>query len=543
VTLQCWLASSDQRIYPRTPAAATTTLALDLLRGERGSFQVAGRTGDCAAGWRVECEPPAGLDVRLRRVGYVPFPRWNTATPDDDREGFDHIPGLVPDPLFDETQVAAGAHETNAVWVSVWARPDATPGTVTLPLRVTVERIEGQPEDAPAQTIDLTATVTFRAASLPARRDFPITNWFYADAIADWYGVDPWSEEFWRLARPYLRDITAHGVNVTYIPLFTPPLDGVKRPTQLVGVARDGDTYQFDWSLVERWLQEAREAGFDTFEWSHIFSQWGAVYAIRVYEGHGETETLLWDPETPAMGETYRAFLGQFLPEFERFLRSHNLMDRSLFHLSDEPHGMEQLENYRAARQLLRELAPWYTVMDALSEVEFAREGVTDMAVPKTSSVPDFLSEGFDVWAYYCCWPRGPYINRLFDTPLSKIRMTGFTLYKTGVRGFLHWAVNYWYESQTRTLIDPFKEADGRRWPNWPYGDPFVVYPGADGPLDSLRWEALAESYQDYAMLQAAGVDRNDPLLAPIIDFGDFPRDPAWQHETRRALRDRIERD
>ena len=37
-------------------------------------------------------------------------------------------------------------------------------------------------------------------------------------------------------------------------------------------------------------------------------------------------------------------------------------------------------------------------------------------------------------------------------------------------------------------------------------GDPFVVYPGPDGPVDSLRWEVFAASLQDYALLQEAGV-------------------------------------
>jgi hypothetical protein len=60
-----------------------------------------------------------------------------------------------------------------------------------------------------------------------------------------------------------------------------------------------------------------------------------------------------------------------------------------------------------------------------------------------------------------------------------------------------------------------------------------VVYPGPDGPLDSIRWEVFAESLQDYALLQTAGVDRDDPLFAAINGYGDFPRDPAW---IRRAL-------
>jgi hypothetical protein len=118
--------------------------------------------------------------------------------------------------------------------------------------------------------------------------------------------------------------------------------------------------------------------------------------------------------------------------------------------------------------------------------------------------------------------------------------MTGFLLYRSGAHGFLHWAVNYWYRTQTAELIDPFQVADAHRWPEWPYGDPFVVYPGPDGPLDSIRWEVIAEGLQDFALLQAAGVDRDDPLLGEIKDFAEFPRDPDWITRTRKEPLNRL---
>jgi hypothetical protein len=89
-------------------------------------------------------------------------------------------------------------------------------------------------------------------------------------------------------------------------------------------------------------------------------------------------------------------------------------------------------------------------------------------------------------------------------------------------------------------LIDPFRVADAARWPEWPYGDPFVLYPGPAGPLDSIRWEVFAESLQDYALLQAAAVERDDPLLADTQDFAAFPRDPAWIARTRDQILDRL---
>ena len=77
-------------------------------------------------------------------------------------------------------------------------------------------------------------------------------------------------------------------------------------------------------------------------------------------------------------------------------------------------------------------------------------------------------------------------------------------------------------------MIDPFTVSDGLKWPGWAHGDTFVVYPGPDGPIDSIRWEVFAESLQEYALLQTLGVDPDDPLLSEMQDFENFPRDPDW---------------
>ena len=51
-----------------------------------------------------------------------------------------------------------------------------------------------------------------------------------------------------------------------------------------------------------------------------------------------------------------------------------------------------------------------------------------------------------------------------------------------------------------------------------------MIYPGKDGPIDSIRWEVFAESLQDYAILQTAGIKPDDPLLAPLKSYADFPK-------------------
>ena len=190
---------------------------------------------------------------------------------------------------------------------------------------------------------------------------------------------------------------------------------------------------------------------------------------------------------------------------------------------------------------MVREIAPWMTILDAFSELEFARLGLVDTPVPMLPTALDFQTEGYDSWCYYCTEPRGKYPNRRMDTPLTIIRMTGWLFYKTRVRGFLHWGYNYWYKSQTRQMIDPFTVSDADNWPHWTYGDPFVVYPGPDGPIDSLRWEVFAESLQDYALLQASGLSPDDPVLESLRAFDDFPFEEGWIENTRKTVLDALD--
>jgi hypothetical protein len=483
----------------------------------------------------IEClvRVPDGVDATVRRVGYVPLDHFAPDTPVDELDGVGYLPGLVPDPLFPETRITAGAFETHAFWVTLRLAVDASP--TAHQVRIAVRNNAGE-------EVGLDVVVIGHQAILPARTDFHVTQWLYADALGDWYGTRLFGQRFWGVLRPYLEDCAGHGVDTSYVPLFTPPLDGVKRPTQLLYVDDDPGGLRFDWSMVRHWIEQCRSAGITTFEWTHLFSQWGAGNAIRVYREHGASGQLLWGPATSATSEEYEAFLGQFLPEFERFLTVEGLLGSSLFHLSDEPSGETGIAGYRVARQLVAKLAPWMRVIDALTDLRLAEEGLVDEPVALLPSVQEFIGGGFPTWAYFCCIPRGRYLNRLLDTPLTKVRMAGWLFASMGVKGFLHWGYNYWYRRQTTQLIDPFRVADGGAWPHWPAGDAFQVYPGTTGPIDSMRWEVFAESLQDLALLQHSGLTRDQDVFAPVRSFEDFPRGEAWIESARHTVLDAVAR-
>lgn len=541
MSITCWLAGSHTRVFPVRAVPGGSVLELDVARSERPAFQIAAtyvRDGDGdpeTVEVGASCGALAGSQPRVRLVGSVPVPHHNTGTPEDELDCRGHIPGYVPDPLYDRqlTRIATG--ETASFWVSFLVPAGAEPGIVELPVTLSVDGRDQAP---------LRARVRIWDATVPPRQGLRVTNWFYADALLDWYRLEAFEPEFWKLLKPYVEDISAHGQDTLYVPMLTPPLDGVKRPTQLLSLKKTGSAkgrkYRFDWRDVKRYVDLAKRAGIRHFEWTHLFTQWGVKNAIRVYEGQGRDEKLLWKPATDATSPIYRVFLSELLPELERFLQVEKIDSRSFFHLSDEPHGEEHAANYRKARAMLAQVAPWMKVIDALSELRQGPEALTDMPVPSISVTKSFVDAGVPCWTYFCCGPRGRYLNRLLDTPLAKIRMSGWLFRRFGVLGFLHWGYNYWYESQTRTLIDPYCESSGLRWPGWAYGDTFQVYPGAEGPVDSIRWEVFSASLGDYALLEAAGIQPDDPLLSDIQDFDRFPKAEAWWADARRSALARL---
>ena len=192
------------------------------------------------------------------------------------------------------------------------------------------------------------------------------------------------------------------------------------------------------------------------------------------------------------------------------------------------------MDNYRKAREMVRQLAPWMKIMDALSDISFAKEHLTDLPIPMIREAVDFVNEGITCWTYYCCAPTGKYLNRFLDTPLAKIRMNGWLLYRWNLEGFLHWGYNWWYDrDKPRQLVDPFLNVG--ICPRM-YGDNYMVYPGADGPIDSIRWEVFRQSMQDYALLQTLNIDKDSSLLSALKSFQDFPKNGKWVHNMRQKL-------
>jgi len=374
------------------------------------------------------------------------------------------------------------------------------------------------PEDAKAGSYDVTvilkndgkelgrATVTIKIidAVLP-EQTLKYINWFHCDCLASYYKVPLLGEEHWVLIENYIRTAVKYGLNFLLTPIFTPPLDtavGGERPTvQLIDVTVTDGVYSFGFEKFERFVRMAQRCGIKYFEISHLFTQWGANHAPKVMATvDGEYKRIFgWD--TAAVGEEYTAFLTALAPALIAETDRLGIRDICYFHVSDEP-SLDHLEQYGKAANLAHKLFEGFNFIDALSNVDFYDTGLVHIPIPATNHVATFLERDLpERWTYYCCGQYMGTSNRFLAMPSRRNRILGLQLYKYSMDGFLQWGYNFWYSVHSKTLIDPFRVTDGRMV--WPAGDPFVVYPGADGtPLISLRLKVFHDGFEDMRACQ-----------------------------------------
>lgn len=500
------------------------------LLNETYSFQIAFKSTMLMKDIRVEVNSDLKEMISIRSVGLVPseFPCYH----DHDELILTSAPGLYPDPLYPieaNHSLTAFPGQWRAIWVTVDLQGEANPGGHLI--EVNFEKANG--ECLGTEIFELEVV----GAELP-EQTLIHTEWFHTDCLATHYQVEIFSEEHWLRIGQFVQTAAKHGMNMILTPLFTPPLDtavGGERPTvQLVDVEKSGEKYHFRFDKLKRWIDLCRNSGIRYFEFSHFFTQWGAKHAPKIVGYENEELKQLFGWNTDAAGLEYREFLQQFLPSLLDFIQQNGVEEQVFFHVSDEPH-LDQVETYQNASKILQEYVKDFPVIDALSDYTFYEKGLVKTPIPATNHIQPFLENNVEnLWTYHCCSQYKKVANRFFNMPSFRNRVLGIQFYKFNIAGFLHWGYNFWYAQFSIKPIDPFKNTDANY--GFPSGDAFLVYPGEDGPVESIRLEVLYDALQDLRALQLleslVGREQVLELLEEGLDgeitFDHYPKDQEW---------------
>lgn len=522
----------------RCPEVSGTTA----LKGERVSWQIlytGTPNGKRQTPMSFTVEKVNGIDVGIYRVEHVPCRLPCRYGAGDDRY-LRKKAGLYPDVLqpLQENQVKLVAENCHSLFLTAFLPQDLETGEYPIRLTFTVGE----------KTLEKVFTIRVLSAVLPPQETV-YTQWFHADCIAAYYGLESLSEPHWAMMEKFIAMAAHTGINMLLTPIFTPPLDtavGHERPTvQLMDISLDEKGYHFGFEKLNRWIDLCQKHGIHRFEMCHLFTQWGTgcTPKILVQTKNGMEKRFGW--HVKADSPAYREFLNACLPALTAFLKEKGVYENTFFHVSDEPNYEKNLDVYMTQREMVAQLIPEEKLIEACSHTEFLEEGIIKKPVAITNSVDSFFEKGYrDVWAYTCCLPEGDnYSNRFIAMPSGRNRVVGFQLYAYGIEGFLHWGYNYYYAALSKGLIDPFRETDCHEV--YPSGDAFSVYPGEDGPLESLRSVVFYEGLQDIraCKLLENYIGREAVLqLLGELKFNQYPASDEGILELRQRINEALEK-
>lgn len=533
--MELMILSSLEKVFSDEKPSAPELKSFSMLKNERSSFQAAFCCADDAS-VSFELSGKAAEFAKAYIVKDVPVKLAANENADDfylRKESGDYPDYLVP--VSDKFEAEKGE------WYSLWVELSPN-GSEAGKYPICVEIKENGETAAKGE-----AEVEIIDAELP-EQDWIYTCWYHSDCICNYYGVEPFSDEYWRINRNFIKMAAEHGMNCILTPVFTPPLDtmvgGERRTIQLVKIRKNGGKYYFDFKNFRKWVKMCRECGIEYFEISHFFTQWGAKHAPKIVaiDRKGREKKIFgWSTRTSS--KAYDDFLRSFAQSFINVLESEGIKDKCLIHVSDEP-NLSHLETYKRRAKLIEEIFPGIKVIDALSDFAFYESGTVKNPIPNERDISDFIGKVPELWTYYCCGNGDKYVpNRFLSMPSLRNRVLGILMYKYDVKGFLQWGYNFYNSQYSIRNIDPFKVTDAGG--AFPSGDAFIVYPGEGGePLASLRLKVLYDGFEDLRALKLLEKKIGKEKVLEFIDkdlfkpltFMEYPHENDWLLETREKI-------
>ena len=315
---------------------------------------------------------------------------------------------------------------------------------------------------------------------------FFYTNWFNLSRMEEYHHLERWSNPWFSMLDKYAKMMSYGHQNSITIPneLFQSENNEI--------ILKD--------TMMLRFIDVFRKYSFKYFEAPHLMNRgdgddWGdpelkvALTKNRYYTENGKKDI-----------ETLMKLIRDFAVQ-------NDLTENWLQHVHDEPTAVSA-RCYKDVASQVKEIFPEVKIMEATNDRD-GLIGAIDIWCPLINDFQEnesFFREreekGEKVLVYTCLIPGGKWLNRTLD--MERLRQVyfgwGAAFYDTG--GYLHWGLNQYH-------ADPFehsviKHGSPLAGPNnfLPAGDTHIIYPGKDGPLSSIRFEAHRIGAEDYDLLQ-----------------------------------------
>ncbi|MDD3927262.1 MAG: DUF4091 domain-containing protein [bacterium] len=484
--------------------------------GQKLSAVVAVRDRFPIKGLTVNAEIANGLPVSVSALGLLNFPEEAT-----------HL----PDPLLESGKCDVSANSTMTYILQMMIPEDTSPGRYRGSAHILADSHEG---------MDLEFDVDILPGTLRSTPYAPKINfWPNWTVFCRTYDLELWSTEFWSLAEKFLAELATGGMNVITVAVledaFRYPLPPEYYhmnawPSMIRWIRHADGNYRFDYDIYDRYVELNMRLGINAEIECHSMLPCKMQTPWLTYYDEKEGRTVSY--ETDYTADDYLHAWEAFLADFAEHNRRRGWLDKITICPYDEP---QDIPSFRMVADIVRRVAPEMRVTAAIM-AEKAWEGRDALDIVTFN--PDYYDagihrrleeEGKEVRWYNCCAPM--WGNTLLHCPLSDAYRIPWITVANSFKGYLRWSAFNWTDEP---WTDPAF--------NWPTGDTYLLYPGKDGPVTGLRWEAYKMGLSDLHLLlsalEEASPDKRCRLQEHLRDVGRFS--PVEGPQDLQAWRDKL---
>lgn len=378
-------------------------------------------------------------------------------------------PARFPDYLMAEKQINVNKGAWQSVWLTISIPGEAEAGKYAG--KITIK--SGQEEQS------LPVVVIVYPLSLPVERHLKVAEHYNTRNFVKVHGIqEQYSGEWFAMLRRYADNMVTHRQNV-----FGVPMESIEITRLKTG------ELEFDFTHFDQIAQVFWNTGKMDYMETGGLGKWGPngwsgseILMIDLAAENSETGEKITLP-----GKDAFPFL---LPAIESHLRQKGWLQKTLFHVRDEP-SIHNALAWCELSKYVHKYAPDLIRMDAIETTYLLND--IEVACPKLDALGSWFGaykkaqqKGVELWFYTVGIYQGSlFPNKTIDMPVIDNRIMHWLDYKYDITGFLHWGWNQW-------TADPYKDVGMH------IGDAWHVYPVKDGVLNSLRWEQMRNGLQDY---------------------------------------------
>ncbi len=384
---------------------------------------------------------------------------------------------LVADPIDIVDVIEVQSRTVQPVWVSINVPSDADAGIYSGILEVDCGK---------KFRLCINLTISDNILPSPSEWKYDLDLWQSPDPVAKVHDVSLWSDDHYRLMRPYYEMLASVGQkSITAFIIDQPWGPGIRYssdPAFIKWTRMKNGTWTYDYSVFDRYIEFVMSCGINQRINCYSMITWDLKF-IYFDEAKGDTVSVYAKPGTQAYNDLWEPMIS----DFTKHLKSKGWFEKTAIAMDER-----DMEGMKAVMALLKRIDPgWKTALAGNYHREIALDIYDYCVIIHAKFDEDVLKArieaGMPTTYYTACGENRPN-SFTFSPPAENVWISWYAAAE-GFTGYLRWAYNNWTEA-------PLQDS---RYKTWPAGDCYQVYPG---PRSSIRFEKFIEGIQDFEKIR-----------------------------------------